>query len=389
MSEPELPRVLCVDDEPNLLAALERNLFGQFDVVTADGGEAGLAAIAAGPPFAVIVSDMRMPGMDGAAFLALARERAPDSVRLLLTGQADATSAIAAINHGAIFRFLCKPCPTDELVATLEQAVALHRSTLLERELLETTLAGTTRMLTEVLSMVAPWAFQRSAQLQACVRHVTEKLPWPNRWMVEVAAALSHIGCVSVPGDIVQREIAGDELTEEEQKLIDGHPLVAHRLLTAIPRMQGVAEIVRYQALTPPADAAPDVVRGAHLLRASLLLVRGLARKLPLARAVQELRKVEPPLPRGLIDALADLQLSTRSGIRKARVCDLVPGWRLEQDVVSRRGMMLLAHGSELSLTSILALRNLQAAGAIVEPLLVSFGGDENAAAVASASAMA
>ncbi|QNH12399.1 HD domain-containing phosphohydrolase [Xanthomonas sp. SI] len=385
MSEPELPRILCVDDEPNLLAALERNLFGQFDVVTANGGEAGLAAIAAGPPFAAIVSDMRMPGMDGAAFLAAARARAPDSVRLLLTGQADATSAIAAINQGAIFRFLCKPCPTEELVAALEQAVALHRATLLERELLETTLAGTTRMLTEVLSMVAPWAFQRSAQLQACVSHVTAKLPWPNRWMVEVAAALSHIGCVSVPGDIVQREIAGDELSEEEQKLIDGHPLVAYRLLTAIPRMQPVAEIVRYQSLPPPADAAPDVVRGAQLLRASLLLVRGLARKLPLAHAVQELRKVEPPLPRGLIDALADLQLNTRSGIRKAKVCDLVPGWRLEQDVVSKRGMMLLAHGTELSLTSILALRNLQAAGAIVEPLLVSYGNQEQSGAPVAA----
>ncbi|MBB4125184.1 CheY-like chemotaxis protein [Xanthomonas translucens] len=385
MNEPELPRILCVDDEPNLLAALERNLFGQFDVVTADGGEAGLAAIAAGPPFAAIVSDMRMPGMDGAAFLAAARARAPDSVRLLLTGQADATSAIAAINQGAIFRFLCKPCATEELVAALEQAVALHRATLLERELLETTLAGTTRMLTEVLSMVAPWAFQRSAQLQACVAHVTAKLPWPNRWMVEVAAALSHIGCVSVPGDIVQREIAGDALSEEEQKLIDGHPLVAYRLLTAIPRMQAVAEIVRYQTLPPPADASPDVVRGAQLLRAALLLVRGLARKLPLAHAVQELRKVEPPLPRGLVDALADLQLTTRSGIRKARVCDLVPGWRLEQDVVSKRGMMLLAHGSELSLTSILALRNLQAAGAIVEPLLVSYGNQEHPGAPVAA----
>ncbi|MET0550462.1 MAG: HD domain-containing phosphohydrolase [Xanthomonas sp.] len=383
MSEPELPRILCVDDEPNLLAALERNLFGQFDVVTADGGAAGLAAIAAGPPFAAIVSDMRMPGMDGAAFLAAARARAPDSVRLLLTGQADATSAIAAVNHGAIFRFLCKPCPTEELVAALEQAVALHRATVLERELLETTLAGTTRMLTEVLSMVAPWAFQRSAQVQACVGHVTGKLPWPNRWMVEVAAALSHIGCVSVPGDIVQREIAGDALSEEEQRLIDGHPLVAHRLLTAIPRMQAVAEIVRYQMQPPPADAAPDVVRGAQLLRASLLLVRELARKRPLAHAVQELRKVEPPLPRGLVDAFADLQLATRSGIRKARVSDLVPGWRLEQDVVSKRGMMLLAHGSELSLTSILALRNLQAAGAIVEPLLVSYGNEAHAAAPA------
>ena len=72
MSESELPRILCVDDEPNLLAALERNLFGKFELITATGGEAGLAAIASGPAFAAIVSDIRMPGMGGAAFLAAA-----------------------------------------------------------------------------------------------------------------------------------------------------------------------------------------------------------------------------------------------------------------------------------------------------------------------------
>ena len=127
------------------------------------------------------------------------------------------------------------------------------------------------------------------------------------------------------------------------------------------------------------------MVRGAQLLRAWRLLVRGLARKLPLAHAVQQLRQVEPWLPRELIEAMADLQLHTRSGIRKAKVCDLVPGWRLEQEVVSRRGMMLLAHGSELSLTSILALRNLQAAGSIVEPLLISYGSVEHAGAPAAA----
>ncbi|WP_368564265.1 response regulator [Pseudoxanthomonas sp. UTMC 1351] len=374
MSETELPRILCVDDEPNLLAALERNLFDQFDVTTANGGEAGLAAMAEGAPFDVIVSDMRMPGMDGAAFLALARERAPDTVRILLTGQADAESAIAAINQGAIFRFLSKPCPTEELVATLQQAVELHRRTLLERELLSTTLASTIKMLSEVLSMVAPWAFQRSAMLQTCVRHATQKLAWPNRWEVQAAAALSHIGCVSVPGDVIQRDLADGELSDDERKLVDAHPEVAHRLLTAIPRLEAVAEMVRYQARPAPADASADVARGAQLLRASQYLIRCLARKQPMAQAIQGLKTLNPAVSYEIVEALGDLRLSVDSGTRKARVRELIPGWRIEQDVVTKRGMMLLAQGSELSVTAIVALRNLHATGAISEPLLVSFG---------------
>lgn len=374
LNQPELPRILCVDDEPNLLAALERSLFDQFDVVTAIGGEAGLVAMSEGAPFDVIVSDMRMPGMDGAAFLAQARERAPDTVRILLTGQADAESAIAAINQGAIFRYLRKPCPTDELTATLQQAVDVHRRTLLERELLSTTLASTIKMLSEVLSMVAPWAFQRSAMLQTCVRHVTQKLAWPDGWAVQVAAALSHIGCISVPGDVIQRDLADGELSEDERKLVDAHPEVAHRLLASIPRLQAVAEMVRYQARPAPADASADVARGAQLLRASQHLIRCLARKQSMAQAIQSLKTLDPAVPYQMVEALSDLRLSVDSGPRKARIRELIPGWRIEQDVVTKRGMMLLAHGSELSATAIHALRNLHAQGAISEPLLISYG---------------
>lgn len=387
MSESDLPRILCVDDEPNLLAALERNLFDQFEVVTANGGDAGLAAIAEGAPFDAIVSDMRMPGMDGAAFLALARERAPDTVRILLTGQADAESAIAAINQGAIFRFLSKPCPTEELVATLQQAVELHRRTLLERELLSTTLASTIKMLSEVLSMVAPWAFQRSAMLQTCVCHAINKLAWPNGWEVQVAAALSHIGCVSVPGDVIQRDFADGELSDDERKLVDAHPEVAHRLLTAIPRLEAVADMVRYQARPAPTDASADVARGAQLLRASQYLVRCLARKQTMAEAIQGLKTLNPAVSYQVVEALSDLRLSIDSGTRKARVRELIPGWRMEQDVVSKHGMMLLAQGSELSATAILALRNLLAAGAISEPLLVSYGMEAGAESAFAASA--
>ena len=90
-----LARILCVDDEPMVLEGLERNLIDHFDVVTAPGGHQALEAIAAQGPFAAIVSDMRMPLMNGAEFLIRARALAADTPRLLLTGYAETSATLA------------------------------------------------------------------------------------------------------------------------------------------------------------------------------------------------------------------------------------------------------------------------------------------------------
>ena len=123
----ERPRILCVDDEPAVLDGLRRRLRDRFEVRVATSGAAGLAALADDGPFAVVVSDMRMPAMDGAVFLQHVRERAADTVRILLTGYGDVESLAAAVNQGNIFRLLTKPCPPDVLRATLDAGVRLHR----------------------------------------------------------------------------------------------------------------------------------------------------------------------------------------------------------------------------------------------------------------------
>ena len=136
-----LPRVLCVDDDPLLLAGLVAGLHGRFDVTTAESGPEALLLLAGKGPFTVIVSDFRMPAMDGAQFLERAREVAPDAVRILLTGQATLEDMIDVVNQGQIFRFLAKPCPTELLVKTLEDAVDQARLVTGDRELLERKLA--------------------------------------------------------------------------------------------------------------------------------------------------------------------------------------------------------------------------------------------------------
>ena len=168
--------VLIVDDDANLLAGLRRQLRGRFTVVTATGGEEALASLEQGEPPAVILSDMRMGGMSGVETLGRFKEKAPDTVRLMLTGNADLQTAIEAINNGHIFRFLTKPCPQDVLEAGLNAALRQHRLIMAEKELLEQTLAGSVKVLTDMLAMVAPESFARSGRMRAWLRKVVADL---------------------------------------------------------------------------------------------------------------------------------------------------------------------------------------------------------------------
>jgi EAL domain-containing protein (putative c-di-GMP-specific phosphodiesterase class I)/ActR/RegA family two-component response regulator len=131
------PRVLLVDDEPAVLSGLRRQLHADYDIRIATSAAVGLELIATDGPFDVVVCDMRMPDMDGAAFLARVRSIARDTIRILLTGQADIDTAMAAVNEGQIFRFLAKPCPVQTLRECLTDAVYQHHRTKAEHQIID------------------------------------------------------------------------------------------------------------------------------------------------------------------------------------------------------------------------------------------------------------
>src|SRR6266545_5472783 len=143
---PTSNRILFVDDDPNALAGFQRALKGQFEIEIAQGSQHGLNALATRPPYAVIVSDMRMPVMNGVKFLHRVQEVAPDTVRIMLTGNADLQTAIDAVNESSVFQFLCKPCPPGQLAKTLAAGVAHYELICRERELLEKTLQGSVKV---------------------------------------------------------------------------------------------------------------------------------------------------------------------------------------------------------------------------------------------------
>jgi len=237
-------RVLCVDDEPRVLEGLALQLRRGYEVSGAPSGEAGLALLASDGPFAVVLSDMRMPQMDGASFLAQVRRKAPDTVRMLLTGHADMQAAIAAVNEGQIFRFLTKPCPPEQLRHSFEAATEQYRLVTAERVLLEQTLHGSVKALTEILAMTNPAAFGRATRIKKHVGQIANALGLEDRWQVEVAAMLSQLGLITLPDETAEKLHKGQKLSAEEVAMLARVLSVSAELLANIPRLEGVCELL-------------------------------------------------------------------------------------------------------------------------------------------------
>ncbi len=121
-------RILCVDDDANILSGFRRTLGSEFDLVTAIDPVAALLQLEKDPAIEVVLCDMKMPGIDGISFLTRAKRILPAASRVMLTGAPNLDCAVAAINEGAIFRFLTKPCPQHLLLGTLQAAVDQHRA---------------------------------------------------------------------------------------------------------------------------------------------------------------------------------------------------------------------------------------------------------------------
>lgn len=130
-------QILFVDNEPNVLEGYKLLLHGEFEVETAKGGEQAMAAVRLLGPYAIVISDMRMPGLDGAQLLARIRELAPNTVGILLAGHKDLKGAIDALSDGRIFHYLAKPCEKSELVRAIQRGLEQYHTNTEQKELLK------------------------------------------------------------------------------------------------------------------------------------------------------------------------------------------------------------------------------------------------------------
>jgi response regulator RpfG family c-di-GMP phosphodiesterase len=360
-----LESILCVDDDPSLLAALQRQFRKTFRIETATGGEEGLAAIAR-KTFAVVVSDLRMPGMNGIQFLAAVRARAPDTVRVMLTGQADMSDAIAAVNQGAIFRFLLKPSSAVILGKVIESALEQHRLIVAERQLTQQTLVGCVEVLSEVLSIVEPVAFSRTTRVLRYVRQLTGLFQLRDSWQVEAAAMLSQIGWITIPTEIASKVATNQSLSGEESRRFSEHPSAAARIIERIPRLEIVAKIIEaqftaYRPMELGSEAGEDrdpVHFGAAILHAAIDFDERRRLGMSHAAALAEMRLRTHFYHPEVIAAMTRLEEVEMAELTQlVPIGRLVPGMILEQDICIRNGVCLIGAGQQITATVLERLR--------------------------------
>lgn len=241
------PKILLVDDEEHVLSGYRRNLRSHFKIYIASSGKAGLELIEKEGPFSVVVSDFKMPEMNGNQFLHKVKKIAPETVRIMLTGFADLQTTIDAVNDGNIFRLLTKPCPTERLLTSLNDAVKQYNLINAEKILLDQTLKGSIKVLIDILASVNPTAFSRTSRFQKYIPQICSLLNIQNVWELEVAVLLSQIGLVVFPSEILERKFRGETLEENLEDLFYSHPDVGKSLLLNIPHLDTVAKVISYQ----------------------------------------------------------------------------------------------------------------------------------------------
>ncbi len=379
-SGPGVPRVLFVDDDDNLLQGVRRQLRREFDIELAVGPEAGLIAVRERGPFAVVMSDMQMPGMNGVEFFVQLHELDRDAVRIMLTGNVDQKTAADAVNDGHIFRFLNKPCSKHDLTKAINAGFAQYRLVTAERELVSQTLTGSVKVLTDVLALSNPAAFRGLSVVRNYVRSLAAKLKVEDAWQCELSAMLCRLGYVAVPEPILAKAVSGQPLSPQERALWDAHPETARRLIGNIPRLAEIATIVSLQNVdfnprnTKHSDQE-QIPLAARILRVAIDLAASLERGREPSDALLEMVRIPDVYDPAVIAALFDvLELSNERAPVSIPFDELSEGMVFAENVYDVEGVLLIPAKTEATSPLLARLKQYCHHRAVREPIWVVGG---------------
>jgi len=352
-------KILIVDDDRNVFSMMRRTLRGKFELEFAEGGREALDALRNSGPYAVVMTDMRMPGINGLEVLRCAASTSPMTVRMMLTGNTDQETAILAVNEGHVFQFLNKPCESEKITDAFNAALQQYETTCAEDRVLSETLSGSIGLMVEVLSLARPQAFERATRIRSLVKELCDQLNTPIQWEIQLAAMLSQIGWISLPESLLSKCHAGGTLTSDERKMIDQCPVVAAGIVRKIPRLESVAKII-YQEDAKPVDEFEStylIDKGRSVVKVATDYIARSEKENP-ATIVESMRSTVPRCYNTkVLDALAQV-VQAQYQVTSVIVSELRPGMLLEESINTTTGNILVAKGQEITESTIARLCN-------------------------------
>jgi len=361
-----MDHILIVDDDRELLRALREGLSPKFHVIVASNSDEALQLLRTDSSLAAIVTDMRMPGMDGVELLKQARAISPNTSRLMLTSAGDAQTAIQAVNEGNVVRFLTKPCSFLDLEQALDGALHLRRDSLgLSDEQLHL-LRGAIEILVKVIQMVAPGTHALAERLRQRVRELALEMGVSHIWALEVSAMLAPLGRLTSP------------LADEDpiESLMGHFPQAAAALLKKLPRLEEVARSIGYLSKNFDGSGLPhspvsgrSIPLGARLLRVVRDLEVFQNEGFSLEQSLEKMQALKGVYdPEALAAAVACFAHSDAESYDHSlpmNVMDLEEGHILADDISTAAGVLLLTSGCRVTANLQRSLRQLGRTGQI------------------------
>ncbi|MEP3048423.1 MAG: HD domain-containing phosphohydrolase [Roseibium sp.] len=376
--------ILVADPDTAVQTGFSRLFGGIFKVACFSESDVAIKFLKENQNVAVVFSCFNLPGRGGTAFLRTCETIAPTATRIMLTREKSAEAIKKAINEGHAFMFLEKPCQKSELMNAMEAATAHHEQLAKERLLLERTLAGSVKMLIEMLSLFHPEAFRRTATVRKQALKLAKMVGITKTWELEMAVMLSPLGEALLPKQILARYRAARSLTEQEREILENSPVQTRELLKNIPQLEKVSDYLYlssrgYDGSGFPKDGptGKDIPQISRMLRLLTDLWYASPEGGPDAAAFEALtinrRKYDPVLLDMAKNALLDdVPEKRKKNVTKCYIRSLRPDDVLVDDVLTESSHeLVLSRGHLLTPTTIRRLEHFNQAAGIRQPIRV------------------
>ena len=355
-------KILCVDDEESILRGFQLNLRKDFELHLASNGVEGLEVFDQEGGFALVLSDMRMPQMDGATMLSEIKKRDPEVVTVLLTGHTDFESAMTAVNEGSIFRMLSKPCPPEMLIRVLGDGLAQHDLIKSKRILLDQTLRGAVDALAQSLSTAKPLFFGRAQRVRRIANELSDMLKLEDAWRVDIASIFSQLAYISLPESVTEDVYYKRDLTSGVKEMVRKFPEETEKIIEKIPGLEDVVEILGKLNVQHRFEEDDDtgLRKAASILRVALDFdyyeEQGHDRSL----IVQTLKSRKDDYDPEVTECLSQLLVVAEQKYRleETTIRKLEVGMRLAQELRLSDGLLVASSGADVDRQLLKVIRN-------------------------------